>query len=86
MPEISRFYGIVITMYFNDHQPPHFHARYGGREAVIAIEDLELMTGTLAPRAMALVIEWATARRRELLEDWARARAGRVLRPIDPLP
>jgi hypothetical protein len=86
MPEISRFYGIVITMYLNDHLPPHFHARYRGREAVIGINEPALVAGSIAPRALALVIEWASARRPELLEDWDRARAGRALRTIEPLP
>jgi hypothetical protein len=86
MPEISRFYGIVITMYFNGHQPPHFHARYGGREAVLAIHGLNVIAGTLTARAMGLVEEWGTAHRRELLEDWDRAGAGTALRSIEPLP
>lgn len=57
MPEISRFYGIIIRMYFNDHNPPHFHAAYSGSEAVIDINTLAVIAGRLPPRAMGLVVE-----------------------------
>jgi hypothetical protein len=59
MPEICRFFGIVIAMYYNDHLPPHFHAEYGGLEAVYAIESLELLRGSLPRRAHGMVVEWA---------------------------
>ncbi len=84
MPEISRFYGIVITLNYNDHAPPHFHARYGDHQAVIAIGG-SLLAGALPPRAMALVLQWTGAHRAELLEDWERARAQLPLVPIAPL-
>jgi len=67
MPEISRFLGIVIFMHFNDHNPPHFHAKYGNQKAIIGIEDLSLIEGNLPPRALALVIEWASLHQKELL-------------------
>lgn len=57
MPEISRFFGIIIAMFFDDHNPPHFHARYGGYNAVIRIGDFAVMEGNLPPRALGLVIE-----------------------------
>ena len=57
MPEISRFLGIVITMYFNDHNPPHFHVRYEEYRALVGIEPLELREGRLPPRVLGLVIE-----------------------------
>jgi hypothetical protein len=60
MPELSRFYGIVIQMYFGDHAPPHFHAIYAGCKAIVDIETLALIEGHLPPRALGLVIEWAT--------------------------
>ena len=85
MPEISRFYGIIIRMYFNDHNPPHFHAVYGGREAVIDINTLAVIAGRLPPRAMGLVVEWASLHREELLADWQRARASEPLERIAPL-
>lgn len=70
MPEISRFYGIKIAMYPDDHNPPHFHVTYGGRKAVIGINDFALLSGELPPKALALVIEWAALHTQELLEDW----------------
>jgi uncharacterized protein DUF4160 len=59
MPEISRFFGIIIAMFYNDHPPPHFHVRYGSQRAVVGIEDLVLLDGGLSPRVLGLVIEWA---------------------------
>ncbi len=86
MPRISAFYGIVIAMYFDDHPPPHFHARYGEHEAQVAIATGELLNGSLPRRAHALVIEWATLHRDELSDDWELARQERPLVTIDPLP
>lgn len=85
MPEISRFFGIVIKMFFSDHAPPHFHAEYSGHEALVAIESLEVLRGELPRRALALVLEWAAVHRTELRADWDRARAGQALAPIPPL-
>lgn len=85
MPEISRFFGIVITMHYGDHPPPHFHARYAGQRALVAIESPGVLEGTLSPKALALVVEWAALHRAELLENWRLARAQQPLRPIDPL-
>ena len=70
MPEISRFFGIVIQMYEADHPPPHFHVRYAGSEAVVDIPTLSVMRGTLPHRVLALTLEWASLHRRELMEDW----------------
>lgn len=69
MPEISRFYGIVIRMYHNDHNPPHFHAVYGDEQALIGIHSLSVLDGRLSPRALGLVIEWASLHQNELIED-----------------
>lgn len=85
MPEISRFFGIVIKMFFDDHNPPHFHAEYAGSIALIGIRTLSAFSGRLPPRAMGLVIEWATLHQQELLADWERAQAQQDLRPITPL-
>lgn len=85
MPRISQFFGITIVMYFNDHAPPHFHARYGGAEAAIEIETLEPLWGDLPQRALGLVLEWAVLHRGELRANWERAREGLPLRPIEPL-
>ncbi|WP_142849220.1 DUF4160 domain-containing protein [Telmatospirillum sp. J64-1] len=85
MPEISRFFGIIIAMYYNDHAPPHFHVRYGGQKAIIEIETLALMEGNLSPRALGLVMEWAALHREELREDWTLAVRQQPLKPIRPL-
>ena len=68
MPELCRFYGIGIRMYFDDHGPPHFHAVYGGEEVVVAIDSLTVLHGHLSPRALGLVVEWAVLRQAELKE------------------
>ncbi len=86
MPEISRFYGIVIKMYFADHAPPHFHAEYAEYEARIAIGNWAVLSGNLPGRAMGLVIEWAALHREELQVQWSQARALQPLGHIDPLP
>jgi hypothetical protein len=85
MPEISRFFGIIITMYYNDHPPPHFHVRYGQQKALIAIETLSILEGTLKPRTLGLVIEWASQHQSELMRDWELARQNVPLENIDPL-
>ncbi len=85
MPEISRFFGIVIAMFYNDHAPPHFHVRYGSERALIGIESLILLEGRLSPRALGLVMEWASSHQAELLEDWNLARGHAPLKPIEPL-
>jgi hypothetical protein len=85
MPEISRFYGIVIQMYPGDHPPPHFHAGYGEHRAAISISDCTVVAGTLPPRALRLVTEWANAHRPELEHDWRLATQGLPLDRIEPL-
>jgi len=85
VPEISRFFGIVIAIYWQDHGIPHFHAKYGGNRASMAIEDLRLLEGNLPPRVLALVVEWAAMHRDELMADWRLALAKKPLNPIKPL-
>lgn len=85
MPEISRFYGIVITMYFLDHNPPHFHAVYGDYTAEYDIRSLEVLNGKLPARAHLLVQEWAVIYRRDLMSNWNRARTAKALKKIRPL-
>jgi hypothetical protein len=85
MPEISRFFGIIIRMYFNDHVPPHFHADYGEHSVEINIETLEILKGKLPNRVLGLVLEWASLHRNDLRADWERARNGETLEPIQPL-
>jgi len=85
MPTISTFYGILIRMFFNDHAPPHFHARYGEFEATIEIASLAIIEGQLPRRALSLVQEWAIIHRGELLEDWRLCRENTRPTKIDPL-
>ena len=86
MPRISSFFGIVITMYFRDHNPPHFHAAYGEHSAKVAIATGGIIEGSLPGRARRLVCEWAILRRHELEANWERAKGRRPLANIDPLP
>ena len=85
MPRVCEFYGILIYMYFDDHNPPHFHAIYGGFEAEIQISSLEVRDGYLPGRALKLVRAWARAYRSELLANWERGQSGRPIEPIPPL-
>lgn len=85
MPEISRFFGIIVSMNYNDHAPPHFHVRYTGQYATVAILPLRLLEGRLPPRVLGIVMEWATLHQAELLEDWNLARRRRPLKRIAPL-
>ena len=86
MPLVSAFYGILIRMFYNDHPPAHFHARYGEFEATIEISTLNIMEGHLPPRALNLVTEWAMMHRDELLEDWRLCREKAPPAKIEPLP
>lgn len=85
MPELARFYGIVIQMYFGDHPPPHFHAIYGDSKAVVDIETLALIEGQLPPRARGLVIEWATIHQEELKSAFRKASSLETPDKIAPL-
>jgi hypothetical protein len=86
MPRISAFYGIIIAMYYDDHVPPHFHARYGEFEAQVLISSGDVLSGGLPRRAVGLIKDWVELHRPELEADWARSRAGEALATIDPLP
>lgn len=85
MPRVSQFFGIVIAIYFNDHAPPHFHARYGEFEVVMGIENLEILESSMPKRALGLLWEWAGLHRGELIADWDLARKGLPLNLIEPL-
>jgi hypothetical protein len=84
MPEISRFLGIVVRMYYRDHPPPHFHAEYGEHEIVVEIET-GLVSGRFPRRALGAVLEWYEEHQEELRANWQLARDERPLRSIDPL-
>ena len=83
MPQVSRFFGIVIYMYFNDHAPPHFHAEYGSNEAMYAIETLEKLRGGLPRRAHSLVVAWEFCHRTRLLSTRNNARLMQRFDKID---
>ncbi len=84
MPIISAFYGIVITMLFDDHNPPHFHVKYGEYRATITIVD-GVVRGTLPRRALNMVFEWLDLHRNELMDNWHRMESRQVLNNIEPL-
>lgn len=85
MPEISRFLGIVIRMFFDDHNPPHFHAYYGDQSSKFDIQRLSVIDGNLPPRVIGLVMEWAALHQKDLFEDWRKAQASEPLHKIAPL-
>ncbi len=85
MPTISQFFGIIIQMFWREHAPPHFHALYGGNEALIDIRTLEIVRGSLPRRAMALVLEWAALNRDALMEDWNLCQQKQLPKRIPPL-
>jgi hypothetical protein len=86
VPTISRFFGVSIAMFFDDHGPAHFHARAADGEAKIRIDTLEVIESTLARRQLRFVLAWAELHEQELLENWRLARAGETLQQIEPLP
>ena len=85
MPEISRFFGVSIRMYFDDHNPPHFHAIYGDAEAELGIEPIALLRGRFPRRAFGMVMEWAAVHQQELLANWDQMRNAQPPNRIDPL-
>lgn len=85
MPEVSRFFGIVIRMFYDEHNPPHFHAQYGEFNTVIRINDYAVLEGYLPPRALGLVTEWANMYKDELVKNWELARNNKEPLKIKPL-
>lgn len=85
MPLVSKFFGITIAMYFNDHSPPHFHVRYVENTAKIAIDTLEIIKGKLPSRVLSLVLEWSVLHRSELSNNWKLAQNGKPTKQIKPL-
>ena len=85
MPEICRFYGIIIAMFYDDHNPAHFHARYGKDKVAIEINSLRVLEGHISPRALGLVMEWAAQHQRELLSNWELAKKNQPPQKIAPL-
>jgi hypothetical protein len=85
MPILSRFYGVIISMYYDEHPPPHFHVRYGSHQAKFAIQSGELIIGKLPRRARSLMEEWRREHVDELVANWELAGSQRPLRKIEPL-
>jgi Domain of unknown function (DUF4160) len=85
VPSISRFHGIVISMYFDDHAPPHFHAWAVGREAKVRIDNFEVIEYTITRKQLSMVLTWPRLHQEELEENWKRARNSETLVPIEPL-
>ena len=85
MPVISKFYGILIGMYFEDHAPPHFHAVYGGMELQVGISPIKILEGNAPKRVQSMVLEWAALHQPELLADWERCQNSQSPLPIEPL-
>lgn len=85
MPEISRFFGIIIRMYFDDHNPPHFHAIYSDQEIQIGIDPIMVLHGQLPRRAMSMVFEWAALHQQELLANWEYLHSNQAPQKIEPL-
>ncbi|MDX9748116.1 MAG: DUF4160 domain-containing protein [Paludibacter sp.] len=84
MPEISRFYGLIILMNYKDHNPPHFHLWYGDYKALITIED-GIVKGEMPQRALQLVFSWLELHKKDLLYNWELAQKGEILQKIEPL-
>ena len=84
MPIISRFFGIVIFMFWREHKPPHFHAKYGDDEVVVEIENGKV-SGAISKRALTMVQEWRQLHKEELMRDWELAEQKKALFPIKPL-
>ena len=85
MPQVSRFFGIIISMFYDEHNPPHFHASYGEFNAEIGINDLNVIVGKLPSRALGLVIEWASIHQAELLDNWRHIENNEPIEKISPL-
>jgi len=85
MPEISRFFGIIVAIFYDDHNPPHFHARYGNQKVAVEIDTLKVLYGEISPRALGLIVEWAALHKTELLNNWKLAEANKPLKKIEPL-
>lgn len=85
MPELSRFFGIIIRMYYDDHPPAHFHAIYGDQEAQISIDPIQVLHGQIPRRALSMVFEWTALHQRELMDNWLRLQQDQAAQKIEPL-
>ena len=85
MPEISLFYGIRVTMYYDDHNPPHFHAEYNGNKAIVEINSASVIKGALPSRQLKLILAWCVLHQDELMQNWELSKDGKPLNRINPL-
>lgn len=85
MPEISLFYGIRVTMYYDDHNPPHFHVEYAGNKAIIDILNATVMRGALPNKQLKLVLAWCVLHQDELMQNWELSKQSLPLNRINPL-
>ena len=85
MPELCRFYGIIISIFYDEHNPPHFHARYEKNKVAIDIRALKVLEGKIQPRALKMVREWASQHQKELMYGWELSQAGKPPVKISPL-
>lgn len=85
MPELSLFYGIRITMYYTDHNPPHFHAEYSGKKAIVDIDEGMIIEGALPAKQMKLVLAWCEIHKDELMQNWELSKDKQPLSRISPL-
>ena len=85
MVQVSTFFGIIVSMYYKDHNPPHFHAEYQGKEIRIHIQTLEIIKGKLSPKATAIIMEWAVLHQTELMHNRENARTEGKIDKIAPL-
>lgn len=85
MPEISRFYGIIIRIFYNDHNPPHFHAEYQDFEVLVSVQPIRIIDGDAPARVKSMIIEWAGLHQLELIQAWRDAQAKNPPRKIEPL-
>jgi hypothetical protein len=85
MPRIAEFFGIVVSMFYKDHAPPHFHAAYNEYEATITIDPIRILEGSLPRRVQSMVFEWAALNQAELREEWDLACKRKPLKKLPPL-
>jgi hypothetical protein len=85
MPTVSRFYGIIIRMFYKDHAPPHFHAIYGEYELLMGISPIRILEGEAPNRVRSMILEWSALHQEELLDNWERCQNGQTPLPIEPL-
>lgn len=85
MPTICMFRGIKVYINWKEHQPPHFHASYGGKEILVSIQELEVIEGTMPNKQLKMLLGWAAFHQDELIENWKLAENQQELFAIEPL-